>query len=55
MMEKWKESVDNGRVFDPLMTNLSTDFDCWHQERLKAKLGANGFGLILANSTIPFK
>ena len=28
MIGKWKESVDNGRVFSALMTDLSKAFDC---------------------------
>ena len=34
MIEKWKESVDNGGAFVALMTDLSKAFDCLHHARL---------------------
>ena len=43
MIEKWKESVDNGGAFGALMTNLSKNFDCLHHELLIANLYAYGF------------
>ena len=43
MIEKCKESVDNGGAFRALMTNLSKTFDCLHHELLIAKLYAYGF------------
>ena len=43
MIEKWKESVDNGGAFGALMTNLSKTFDCLHHELLIANLYAYGF------------
>ena len=45
MIEKWKESVDSGRVFGALMTDLSKIFDCLHHELLIAKLDAYGFDI----------
>ena len=54
MIEKWKESVDNGGTFGALMTDLSKAFDCLHHELLIAKLDAYGFDLEI-NSAIPFK
>ena len=36
MIEKWKESVDNGGAFGALMTDLSIAFDCLHHELLIA-------------------
>ena len=45
MIEKWKESVDSGRVFGALMTDLSKVFDCLHHELLIAKLDAYGFDI----------
>ena len=30
MIEKWKESVDNGGAFGALMADLSKAFDCLH-------------------------
>ena len=43
MIEKCKESVDNGGAFGALMTNPSKTFDCLHHELLIAKLYAYGF------------
>ena len=43
MIEKWKESVDNGGVFGALMTDLSKAFNCLHYELLLAKLDAYSF------------
>ena len=45
MIEKWKESVDNGGAFGALMTDLSKAFDCLHHELLIAKLDAYGFDI----------
>ena len=45
MIEKWKESVRNGRTFGALTTDLSKDFDCLHHGLLIAKLDAYGFDI----------
>ena len=45
MIEKWKESLDNGGTFGALMTDLSKVFDCLHHELLIAKLDAYDFDL----------
>ena len=45
LIEKWKESVDNGGVFGALLTDLSKAFDCLNHELLIAKLHAYGFDL----------
>ena len=45
MPEKWKKSVDNGKAFGALLTNLSKAFDCLDHELLIAKLNAYGFNL----------
>ena len=53
LMEKWKESVDNGGAFGALFTDLSKAFDCLSLEHLIAKLDAYGFdknALKLVNS-----
>ena len=45
MIEKWKESVDNGRAFGTLITDLSKVFDCLLHGLLIAKLDAYGFDI----------
>ena len=45
MLEKWKRSVDNSKMFGALLTDLSKAFDCLDHELLIAKLNAHGFSL----------
>ena len=45
MIEKWKESVDNGGALGALMTDLSKAFDCLLHELLVTKLGAYRFDI----------
>ena len=42
LLEQWKESVDQGLVFDALLTDLSQAFDCLSHELLVVKLSAYG-------------
>ena len=43
LIEKWKQSVNNGGAFGALMTDLSKVFDFLSHELLIAKLDAFGF------------
>ena len=45
LLEKWKSSVDKGKTFGALLTDLSKAFDCLDHELLTAKLKAHGFDL----------
>ena len=45
MLEKWKNTVDKGKVFRALLTDLSKPFDCLPHELIIAKLNAYGFNL----------
>ena len=45
MPEKWKNTVDEGKYFGVLLTDLSKAVDCLTHELFKAKLHAYGFDL----------
>ena len=48
MIEKWKNSVDKGKTFAALLTDLSKAFDCLPHDIIIAKLNAYGFSLSAA-------
>ena len=45
MLETWKNSVDKGKVFGALLTDLSKTFDVLDHELLTVKRNAYGFSL----------
>ena len=45
MLEKCKRSLDSGKVFGALLTDVYKAFDCLDPELLIAKLNAYGFSL----------
>ena len=45
MLEKRKKSVQNGKAFGFLLTDLSKAFDCLHLELFIAKLNTYDFSL----------
>ena len=53
MLEKWKNAVDEGKVFGELLSDLSKAFGCLPHELIIAKLNAYGFSTKI-NALLPF-
>ena len=49
MIERWKKSVDKGKTFAALLTNLSKAFDCLPHDLIIAKRNADGFSISAAS------
>ena len=49
MIDKWKKAVDNHKVFEALLTDLSKAFDCICHDFHTAKLNAYGLSLPACN------
>ena len=47
MIEKWRESLDQGSAYGALGKNLLKAFDCLLHELIKAKLYACGIDMLL--------
>ena len=45
MLEKWKSTIDNRKMFSEFLTDLSKAFDCLSHDLLIAKLNAYGFSI----------
>ena len=45
MLEKWKNAVDKGKIFEALLKDLSKAFDSLSHDLLIAKLNAYGFSI----------
>ena len=57
MLEKWKSTVDDNKVFGAALTDLVKTFDCLSHELLLAKLNEYGFSMatLILNAKLPFK
>ena len=54
MLEKWKGTVVDKKVFGALLTDISKAFDCLSHELMIAKLNAYDFSLPALKSSTTF-
>ena len=50
LLKKWRYNVDQGRMFEALLSDLSKAFDCVLHDNINANLNAHGFDMKALNN-----